>query len=415
MAQQYDDEAVRRERHRQRVQQMRADKRKQMRRRRLMKKLAPLAALFLAAVLLIFGAVRLIRHIAGAGQGSSSESIAETDGGSGALAEQDGSRLTGGTGADGGTSTAPGEVSADGVTPQESAAGADGMDAAGHNGTGEKSYQAQETSGTVLLGDTLSSGDVFYSQYAVLVDVEEGRILAERNARTRIVPASMTKILTVLVAAEHIDEADLDDPFTMTLEITDYAYVNDCSAAGFLDGEEITVRDLFYGTVLPSGADAAVGLAVYVAGSQEAFVELMNEKVEELGLSQTTHFTNCAGIYDDDHYTTPYDMAMIMEAAMDNEICREVMAAHRYTTSATEEHPEGIDLSNLFLRRIEDKEGGEKVLCAKTGYVVQSGHCAASYAVDADGRGYVCVTANANSKWRPVEDHAKLYRLYSGL
>lgn len=116
------------------------------------------------------------------------------------------------------------------------------------------------------------------------------------------------------------------------------------------------MRDLFYGTILPSGADAAVGLAMYVSGSQEAFVELMNEKLSELGLAGSAHMTNCVGIYDEEHYCTVYDMAMILEAALDNPLCREVLSAHTYNTSATAQHPEGLLLSNWFLRRIEDKD-----------------------------------------------------------
>lgn len=257
--------------------------------------------------------------------------------------------------------------------------------------------------------DTLQLGDDFASQYALFIDLESSNILAEKNAYTRISPASMTKVLTVLVAAEHIAPEQLDDTFTFTLEITDYAYVNDCSCVGFLDEETVTVRDLFYGTVLPSGGDAAVGLAVYVAGSQEAFIEMMNEKLEELGLSDTAHFTNCVGLYDEEHYCTLYDMAIIMEAALENDICREVMAAHTYTTSATEQHPEGILISNWFLRRIEDKDTGGEVLCAKTGYVDQSGSCAVSYGIDSGGKEYICVTANASSSWRCIYDHVDLY------
>ena len=79
----------------------------------------------------------------------------------------------------------------------------------------------------------------------------------------------MTKVLTILVAAEHIMEEELDDTFTMTREITDYSYINDCSSVGFLEGEQVTIRDMFYGTILPSGCDAAVGLATYVAGSHD--------------------------------------------------------------------------------------------------------------------------------------------------
>lgn len=266
-------------------------------------------------------------------------------------------------------------------------------------------YTASETADTVQLGEELPSA------YAVVVDVENGTIVAEKDARTVISPASMTKLLTLLVAAEHV--TDLDDTFTMTIDITDYCYVNDCSVVGLEVGETVSVRELLYGTILPSGADAALGLATYVAGSQEAFVVLMNEKLEELGLSETAHFTNCVGLYDQAHYCTVYDMAMILKAAMENELCREVLNARTYETVPTPEHPEGQVLSNWFLRRIEDKDcGGVEVLAAKTGYVAESGSCAASFAQDAEGRGYLCVTGNAHSAWRAIYDHVEVYSHY---
>ena len=218
------------------------------------------------------------------------------------------------------------------------------------------------------------------------------------------------EVLTVLVAAEHVE--NLDDTYTITLAETDYSFSHDCSNAGFDVDEKVTVRDLFYGTILPSGADAAVGLAAYVAGSHEAFVDMMNEKLDELGLSDTAHMTNCVGLYDENHYCSVYDMAIILKAAMDNPICREVMSAHTYNTSITTQHPEGILLSNWFLRRIEDKDCGGEVLCAKTGYVVQSGNCAASYALDQSGNGYLCVTAHSTSSWRCIYDHVALYQQF---
>ena len=247
---------------------------------------------------------------------------------------------------------------------------------------------------------------------AILVDVEDQIILAERGGKERISPASMTKVLTVLVAAEHISKEQLDDTFTMTLEITDYSYVNDCSCVGFLNNEVIPVRDLFYGTILPSGADAAVGLAMYVAGSHEAFVELMNEKLAELGLSKSSHFTNCVGLYDKNHYSTVYDMAVIMNAAMDNEICREVLTTKYYVTTPTELHPEGLGISNWFLRRIEDKDTGGEVIGGKTGYVVQSRNCAVSYGIMDNGRAYICATAGSSSSKNCINDHTAIYTRY---
>ena len=251
------------------------------------------------------------------------------------------------------------------------------------------------------------------SSNAILIDENNNTIVAAKGAKERISPASMTKVLTILVAAEHITEEQLEDTFVMTREIMDYGYVNDCSAVGFLEGEKIRVRDLFYGTILPSGVDAAVGLATYVAGSHEAFVDMMNEKLKELGLSETSHYTNCVGIFNDDHYSTVYDMAVIMKAAIQNEFCKTVLSEHNYTTAATEEHPEGMNISNWFLRRIEDKEVSGEVLCAKTGYVRQSKNCAVSYGKSFNGNPYICVTAGSSSNWRCIYDHVEIYNYYT--
>ena len=269
-------------------------------------------------------------------------------------------------------------------------------------------YTISATADTVQLDDTLPSA------YAVVVDRASGSILAEKSSETVISPASMTKILTLLVAAENLKS--LEDTVTITIDITDYCYVNDCSVVGYEVGEVATVRELLYGTILSSGADAALGLATYVAGSHEAFVELMNEKLEELGLSETAHFTNCVGLYNADHHCTVRDMAIILSAAMDNELCREVLSAHTYQTAPTEQHPEGQVLSNWFLRKIEDhdKEQSVRAVGAKTGFVVQSGSCAASWGEDNQGKEFICVTGNAYSAWRAIYDHVELYKNYCG-
>lgn len=262
---------------------------------------------------------------------------------------------------------------------------------------------------------TRKLGGGIASSHAVLIDAANKTVLACKDEADRIVPASMTKVLTLLTAVDKLgDTIDLDDKFKITVEITDYCYLNECSVAGFGKDEKVTVKDLLYGTILPSGADAALGLAEYTAGSQEAFVELMNAKLDELGLSETAHFTNCVGIYDEDHYCTLLDLAVIMEAAIQNDLCREVLSARTYTTSKTKQHRDGILISNWFLRRIEDKDTGGEVACAKTGYVEQAGNCAVSYGVDEKGREYICVTADAPGTWKCIYDHVKLYKRFSG-
>ena len=270
---------------------------------------------------------------------------------------------------------------------------------------------------SIALSDlTHTIGDELSSNYAIVIDLTGEEIMAQKDAFTVVSPASMTKILTILVAAEHLEsEESLDDTVIIDLEITDYCYVNKCSTAGFLRDEEVPVRELFYGTILPSGAEAAVALARYIAGSHEDFVVLMNEKVAELGLSETAHFTNCVGLYNEKNVCTVYDIAMILRAAMENELCRQVLTSRTHEIPANDMHPEGMLLSNWFLRRIEDYvPDGLAVIGAKTGYVSQAGSCAASIARTESGDLYICVTADTTSSKQCVQDHVQLYTTYLG-
>lgn len=271
-----------------------------------------------------------------------------------------------------------------------------------------KTYEAHTTDATVTTG-----ADII-SERSIMIDLASGDILMQKGYKDRISPASMTKVLTVLVAAEHLTPEQLDDTFTITHDITAYVWKHDCSAVNWGDDETVTVRDMLYGTILPSGADAAVGLATYIAGSEEAFVDLMNQKIEELGLSGSSHFTNCVGLYDDNHYSTVYDIAMMMEAAIDNDLALDALSTKKYTTSSTDQHPDGIEISNWFLRRIEDKDTGGEVIAAKTGFVNESRNCAVSYGIDNSGNGFVICTQGSTSSWRCIYDHVAMYKQFEG-
>lgn len=271
------------------------------------------------------------------------------------------------------------------------------------------SYDFKATENTAEMPESVGSG------YAVLVDLVDGTVVAGRDYDTEMNPASMTKILTLLVAVENINLKKLDeDTFEITQDITDYVYTNQMSQVGWNIGDTPTIRSLLYGTILPSGADAALALAEYTAGSQEEFVDMMNKKLEELGISDTAHFTNVVGAYDEDHYCTALDMATILRAAIDNETCREVLSCRYYEVppSGGEESP-SIDISNWFLRRIEDKDTHGTVVCGKTGYVSEAGFCAASYQESDDGGHYICVTADGAGTWPCIYDHVEIYSTFT--
>ena len=251
-----------------------------------------------------------------------------------------------------------------------------------------------------------------YSENALLIDLESNTILAQKNAYARIYPASMTKVMTVLVAAEQI--TDWDATFTMTQSIIDPLFLADASMAGFVHGEEVSMMDLLYGAVLPSGAEATEALAIVCAGSEEAFAELMNEKAQALGL-QDTHFVDASGLHDENHYTTLSDMAIIMQAALDNPRCREVLTSVHHTSAATGQNPEGVAMTNKFLYRIRPQQTGTvDIQAAKTGYTAQAMNCCVSYGIMENGRAAICVTAHAWTGDYCIADHLALYGTYCG-
>ena len=217
--------------------------------------------------------------------------------------------------------------------------------------------------------------------------------------------ASTTKIMTAIVA---IERCNMDE----IVDVSATAANQEGSAAYISEGNQYYMKDLLYGLMLNSGNDAAVAIAEHVAGSEESFAELMNEKAAELGLKDT-HFVDASGLHDENHYTTLRDMAVILQAAMDNETCREVLSTTYYTCQPTEQHPEGLKIFNKFLSRVENRDrAGAEILGAKTGYTAQAMNCCASFGVSPKGRSLICVTSKAWTSDFCIDDHIALYSKY---
>ena len=268
---------------------------------------------------------------------------------------------------------------------------------------------ASKVATTVVLGSEIECAN------AIVIDLEANTVLAEKSGEARIYPASMTKVLTVLVAVENCES--LDETVTVAYETVAPLAEKNATVAGFNAGETVTVRDLLYGAALPSGADATGTLALHISGSEAEFAKLMNEKCEQLGITGT-HFTNASGLHDDNHYSTCHDIAVIFKAAMENDTVREVFSAKEYTTSKTTEHPEGIHLeSTIFGRMWGDKEFDYKieVIGGKTGYTGQAKQCLVSLAANVStGKEYICVVAGGESRYKPVYDTIYAYRHFLG-
>ena len=245
----------------------------------------------------------------------------------------------------------------------------------------------------------------------ILIDADENTIIAGKNYDKRIYPASLTKIMTILVAAENIE--DLNKTYTFTYDDIHPLVEENASRAGFDEGEKVTAKDLMYASILVSGGDGTVGIAKMVSGSEKAFVELMNKKAEEMGLKDT-HFTNTSGLYDKNHYSTVEDIAIVLNEAMKNETCNKILTSKTYTTSKTKQNKKGIKLTSIVHSRIKDyyvDKGGD-ITGGKTGFISESKYSLAT-TYKFNGHNYICVTSKSADEWKAVEDNIFFYEKYT--
>lgn len=232
-----------------------------------------------------------------------------------------------------------------------------------------------------------------HSRYAVLMERSSGEIIKEKNAEKKMYPASMTKIMTCIVALENI--SDLDHKVTITADILQEARSQGASTAGFEAGEIMTLRDLLYGMMLPSGAECCLRIARYLAGSETGMAELMNEKAEQIGMNHT-NFTNSTGLHDVNHYTTAHDMALLLNAALDNEQFRNIFCSISYQVPSTNIRPNGFVLNSTLSPYGEQmKLSNGIILGGKTGYTSKAGLCLASLA-EISGKEYILITGGAD-------------------
>lgn len=230
------------------------------------------------------------------------------------------------------------------------------------------------------------------SPRAALLDRDSGQMIAVRDPDVPAPPASLTKIMTILLAIENLP--DLDQTVTIPPEIFNTLWAENASLAGFSPGETVPLSDLLYGALLPSGAECCITLANQVSGSEEAFVEQMNRRAEQLGLSHT-HFANCTGLEDPDHYAAAADLARLLNEALNNETFREVFTARSHTTASTTEHPQGFPMYSSMFSLLDAMPGqGEALLGGKTGFTDEAGLCLASL-IEENGREFILVTTGA--------------------
>ena len=268
------------------------------------------------------------------------------------------------------------------------------------------------------------------SAAAVLVDVSSNSVTASKAADTRIYPASMTKIMTLLVACENATTAG--KLLTVEQWMIDYQQKMGASGImGFKAGEQVRLEDALYLINYNSDTIACLLVANHVAGSEAKFVELMNKKAQSLGLT-STHFTNTTGLYDANHYTTCREMAAIMNCAMKNPVASKIITAHsgrgvtvytgnKVSRSATI-YAAWYSDSGRFNddARVTGTNGNMTVIGGKTGYEDIPTACFVTIAENKNGSRYICVTVGRTSETQAgisttqsTTDTETIYREYA--
>ena len=241
---------------------------------------------------------------------------------------------------------------------------------------------------------TSSTPPDIVAESAIVMDLKTGDILYEKDATTLRYPASITKIMTCLVAIEHIED------FNATLTVSEGAVTSipeDGSNIGLMPGEQINVTDCLYGILLASANEGANAIAEYVAGDIDSFVALMNEKAQELGVVNT-HFANPHGLDDLNHYVCAYDMALIAKAAYENERFRQIVTTPYYTIPATNLYEEERPLYTHHKMMFSSSEYyNSKALGGKTGTTELAQKTLVTYA-KSDDKEFVCVVLKSNEE-----------------
>lgn len=218
------------------------------------------------------------------------------------------------------------------------------------------------------------------AETAIVIEAETGKVIYEKKADQKAYPASITKILTALLAVE---SGEMEDK----VKISANAAGVEGSSIYLEQGEVIPLKDLVYGLMLRSGNDAAIAIAEKVGGTKDGFVDLMNTRAQEIG-AVNTHFMNPNGLHDDDHYTTARDMALISREAMKNSAFKEVAKAKSWNTDR------GEGKYNYFYNKnkvVYQYEGGTGI---KIGYTKTAGRTLVASSAR-DGMELICVVLNA--------------------
>jgi len=232
------------------------------------------------------------------------------------------------------------------------------------------------------------------SNYAYVYNVKEDKIMYELDSKKEIPVASLTKIMTAIIVIENNDNLYKE----VIMINSDFRDMYEYAIAGFNPYDKLTIKDLLYGILLPSGSDAVNAAVRVTTGSEEDFVKLMNQKVKELGLNNT-YFSNPIG-KDEGNYSSMHDISKILEYALENEVFKEIFTTISYNIN-------NLELKGpLYMTKKSSLIDG-----AKTGFTYDAMYCLASFSRESNFD-YIVITAYADSYKDVINDHENIYNYY---
>lgn len=258
----------------------------------------------------------------------------------------------------------------------------------------------------VVTDEAEFSPDELDSEAGALFDLSGEKVVYSKNAFERLYPASITKVMTAIIAIKY---GNLDDMVT----VTEDAVITEpgASLCHINPGDQLTLRQLLYGLMLPSGNDAGAAIAVHIAGSIEAFAEMMNREAQSLG-AVDTHFVNPHGLTDENHYTTAYDLYLIFNEALKLPEFREITGASSYDASYTDGSGASVSQtwtgSNQYMLGKRETPEGVTVFSGKTGTTSAAGSCLIMASSNTQGDEYISVVLKAENRNKLYENMTKL-------
>lgn len=243
------------------------------------------------------------------------------------------------------------------------------------------------------------------SDYVLLYNLNDKEIIYEMNSDSQVNIASLTKMMTALVAIENCN--DLNEK--VKIEKKHFKNLDGYSKAGFKVGDIVSVKDLLYGILLPSGADACNAIAYHIGNNMNNFIQLMNQKAQELNLTHT-HFDNPIGMDSEENYSTAKDLSVLLEYALSNPVFKDIFCTRTYKIEELD-----LQLNSTLIGYSKNYDiDTDIILGSKTGYTSEAGYCLASIA-NINDVDYLLIVLNADTdlKCNAVLDSINIYNYFS--